>query len=1336
MNRLCLDRTMIAALLCAVWAAAAPARATASDTFGADEAVQTISVRIDIEAAGAALEEPIALDLGLGFPLWLHPLGRPEPTIAPFGAIPQQSSAGPKIEPGSTATFVFATSDDAGQDTLQTGRQLLAGVRVADIRRVGFASARSGPWVLGAYEILINGKPFAAGKPAAAVDAEQQDARSKLKDLDGQLAAITTEYLDLETRAKADQAAQADKDRLAALAEQAAGLAKQQEELRKRVKVNLGAAQETLEADVVALSGIMEQLSQALKPLTTPPAAETASADPTRESLARQELPKDLKEAGLPLESLQEQQKWLEGRIQGRYPWFVHEQPLPPSQAGAETAQSPINKLEVILETCTHPGASSQNYVYFRVGGHKYLLNDLYLPITAEKGPQKFSLDLRAGPLTAADLRGWAVGMLGAPLPFDQAPDRWHPQRILVSIDGQSVYDSEEVLLDRLSLAAIRLVPPAHLDKTGNLVTNAPCARETCVWESGQGLGLDLVQGGALALPPPNDPTYPHAEPGLLTEPAAEEPGAGPGLTPGYPGLPGEEMLPAGSADGGGLEGDWPGGGGGDWPADPGGDWPGGGGDWPGGGGDWPGDPGGDWPGDTGGDQNEPPPPTPPPAGDPFQLDKVWISKGWKVDEPFLIEWQATGDTGEIDHFLVALRAFRPDQSPPDGEDLVAPVELPVDQRNYLATVDSSIAVNAPYHYVRPYVTAVTKDPGQQGQPSHAVEGPAVAAFPSGTDQALQPVAKDFTFEDSSGTKGAPAPIAPSGPPAAGQRSVWFAKDVQTPLALPFGGAFPSGHVAAHLAASDAISIRHETAPLSGKYQVAMHLGFMGNTGSSDSVDAIVSYTLKPPAGSAAAALNYSAVHVKGLSTAALPKLLERAIDTADLFGAGGGGQSATLEIDILLSGGGWNDPKCPPGIFGLRLLPASGTSAPAAAVNADLAIKPSGFALVPGTVRFSPSASASTNFVTVVNNGPDDIPAETLKKVRLHAVYYFGQYGKSLGELAKPTIIDLPLKSVTETKPLEANDWQGPLPAGKSILVPTGIEKVLPTKASKHFRSFAHVCLPGGQLITDSDLTNNVLHFEPSAPNVIGTGPLDYEVVAFQGDHYQGVRASYELNPEKMRQRLVWDLSAEPDQPDMSQKIRSLMVGAQVDCVGQQGDHYSSFGLGDWELEVRGAAGGAHVASGVPKVGSLILCPKTNGGPIGVMAKCDPVYIWGFTVEKPRRMFFPMPEDKTKKSVDHDYASTNLNDCVDTIDAWRTVAEDAAGAAMGYLDLTIFEHSFTGHLCTRHFPFSVQPLNKNGWACYSFNLKQTGWDNTLYGGQPHIDDEASSVRLELRGDY
>ena len=410
--------------------------------------------------------------------------------------------------------------------------QLLAGVRVSDIRRIGFASPRTSDWMLEAYELEINGKPFAAdttGIPEP--DPAQEALQAKLDDLDQKLVGLQKEYEELEATAKANEATEEIQERIEEVEAVAIELFKQKDLLESQVKVNPKSAEATREADLAKLDKVdtkiqtllwempaekeeaeaaAQDAQDATQDAPPPPEPVPASAVP-QDAETLPPLPQDTQEAAqqaqpagqddqaaLPdamdveeveaqVNSLLEQKTLLEGRLQGIYPWFVDEQFSP-----ALSAEAAVEKAKITLETYDHAAADTNNYVYFRTGGHKYLLNARYLPLTADGGPQEFEIDLVAGPVSAAELRGWAVGMLAVPDAQGQVPDRWHPQRVLVEIDDSIVYDSEEYPLDRQSLEAIRVIPPAQLDEDGTPLAAAPCAREIFLWEAGKGLGLDL----------------------------------------------------------------------------------------------------------------------------------------------------------------------------------------------------------------------------------------------------------------------------------------------------------------------------------------------------------------------------------------------------------------------------------------------------------------------------------------------------------------------------------------------------------------------------------------------------------------------------------------------------------------------------------------------------------------------------------------------------------------------------------------------------------------------------------------------------------------------------
>ena len=85
------------------------------EDFERGEQVESLTVRIDVGASGDDLKEPVALDLGLGFPLWLHPVGQETGDRVPFGAVPQESDAQKSIPAGSSATFTFQAGRRAGE---------------------------------------------------------------------------------------------------------------------------------------------------------------------------------------------------------------------------------------------------------------------------------------------------------------------------------------------------------------------------------------------------------------------------------------------------------------------------------------------------------------------------------------------------------------------------------------------------------------------------------------------------------------------------------------------------------------------------------------------------------------------------------------------------------------------------------------------------------------------------------------------------------------------------------------------------------------------------------------------------------------------------------------------------------------------------------------------------------------------------------------------------------------------------------------------------------------------------------------------------------------------
>ena len=81
----------------------------------------------------------------------------------------------------------------------------------------------------------------------------------------------------------------------------------------------------------------------------------------------------------------------------------------------------------------------------------------------------------------------------------------------------------------------------------------------------------------------------------------------------------------------------------------------------------------------------------PPGVGKPFQVEGVFLSSGWKVDEPFAIEWSVSGDENEIDHYDVSLRIVRPDQAQVYFTHVLHDAAVPKGQRKYVGTPDAGL---------------------------------------------------------------------------------------------------------------------------------------------------------------------------------------------------------------------------------------------------------------------------------------------------------------------------------------------------------------------------------------------------------------------------------------------------------------------------------------------------------------------------------------------------------------------------------------------------------------------------------------------------------------------
>jgi len=394
-----------------------------------------------------------------------------------------------------------------------------------------------------------------------------------------------------------------------------------------------------------------------------------------------------------------------------------------------------------------------------------------------------------------------------------------------------------------------------------------------------------LVAGGALPLPPPDDPGFPLPEPGL-PDPGGMDPGGG-GFQPGFDPFPGEVII---WVDGGGWPGWDPG-----WPAPP----------------TWI-----DWvlgwllP-DLG---ILPPWVDPPPVGDPFQIETVAITSGSQINDTFTIEWTVSGDEGPIDHYEVSLMAVFPDQVVPFPAAL-ASGNLAAGSRQF------STALPGPFFpvplYLAPVVVAVPSDPAIT---PHQRIGPAKALFPPGTSPFSQPQLQNvYTRTNPPLLILTVGSVSFGGEPAGLGRAVWAAGEVESHNGILFGNASPAWNIGVRPEPSDQIGIRLNKEFFTGKHRVIACVGFLGGGGNAVDVRMRCSLmrmnTPLPPSFAYPVKIANLVDPVGG--PPAPMKILEQVVDRADAAWAG----DCQLYIKLTFENGAV-DPAHPPALFGLRVIP------------------------------------------------------------------------------------------------------------------------------------------------------------------------------------------------------------------------------------------------------------------------------------------------------------------------------------------------------------------------------------------------------------------------------
>jgi hypothetical protein len=681
----------------------------------------------------------------------------------------------------------------------------------------------------------------------------------------------------------------------------------------------------------------------------------------TEQDLARLE---EIREATRPLER---GVAWQLGVSLGIRPWFVETALRVPGREKAEE----ISSARVILATAAHTNAETSNHVYFQIGGRKYFLHPPGGRLTPDASPQGFELDLAAGPLAAGDLRGFALGMLAHDQPYATAPDRWHPERLLVELGGRLVYDSDSVPLDRRSLELIRLVPPAHVGRDGQILVNEPNPRECVVWRTGHGQGLDLENGGPAELPggmsaiepePAGDqesglvdlggdwwPGEAPLDPGSFAEWSCEEDYDRPGsdtLADLGPPWEGSASGSAGSRRwcfwGSGFEAGW------FWQ-------PGWIGAFTGGGGSgmpWygipevviirfrPEDPNqAAWARlatrleelvaallDALGRR----PNVPLPIGEPPQIDNVHLVRDEANPRRFQVLWHVHGDRTQIERYEVSLWHIQPEMDDPLIADVTPPGQSTIPAVAGVADWASEwielAEVNDRTAYIQPLVVAVLNDGSDETNWPIEV-GAALPWLAPEADENNQPQPDWYSTHTINSALGhielVTAPIRDV-EPEQGQAGVWAARVLTTHRDISLDSTPGITSNVAVRAAPDLVTeatveyvVRQPLDPAL-RYELIGHAGYLDWSASDSAAHVEVHYWVSPPGGAAGGAgpAQPELLAEFEVSRSEPPRLFTGTIDLSR-FPEGGG----PLRIRIRTPRGN-DDPAAPLAFYGLRLLP------------------------------------------------------------------------------------------------------------------------------------------------------------------------------------------------------------------------------------------------------------------------------------------------------------------------------------------------------------------------------------------------------------------------------
>lgn len=196
------------------------------------------------------------------------------------------------------------------------------------------------------------------------------------------------------------------------------------------------------------------------------------------------------------------------GQLLGQYP-AISEIRLQPSPDG--DVEDSVSEVIVKVFVSDQEKAGTKNPIYLQTGAKKFLLTSEVFPLKTQLNEQVFRIsntDLRFSPVSKNQLQKLRVGILGSNEPFAEVPDRATLDRVIVVVNGDIFYDSDQQVSDRRNLSAISFVPERHRDENGEVVTNTLTKFEVASWAPGSGefpdskALLPLEEEPASPLPP------------------------------------------------------------------------------------------------------------------------------------------------------------------------------------------------------------------------------------------------------------------------------------------------------------------------------------------------------------------------------------------------------------------------------------------------------------------------------------------------------------------------------------------------------------------------------------------------------------------------------------------------------------------------------------------------------------------------------------------------------------------------------------------------------------------------------------------------------------------